>query len=250
MPGQRRQTSTAPAEASRRIPALDALRGMALVAMFIYHFCFDLVYFGILKADPYQSIVWIGCRTVILGSFLLLAGASMALAHGDRIHWPAFRRRCLQITGCALLVSIGSHVMFPQSWIWFGVLHMIAVASLLGLGFLRLDWGNLVLGLALVALGTSVKLPAFDAPPLQWLGLMTHKPITEDYVPMLPWFGVVLLGLFLGRRFLAAGLVWLRTWRPSLGVLLLLTLAGRHTLLLYMVHQPVFIGILYLLLKK
>ena len=233
-----------------RYPALDALRGVALLAMFAYHFSFDLNYFGAIRQNFYQDPFWIGCRTLILSGFLLLVGMSLTLANQDGVRWPAFWRRFGQVAGCALLVSIGSYLMYPQSWIYFGVLHHIALASLLGLAFLHFDWVNLCLGLALIVLGVLIKLPLLDAPQLNWIGLMTHKPITEDYVPMLPWFGVVLIGIFLGKRFLAGHFEWMKAWRPATGASRLLALTGRHTLLLYMLHQPVFIGLLYLLIGK
>lgn len=233
-----------------RYPILDALRGMALLAMFAYHFGFDLVYFGIFKSDPYENPIWIGCRTLILSTFLLLAGMSLTLANRDGVRWPPFWRRFGQIAGCALLVSIGSYAMFPASWIYFGVLHHIALASLLALAFLRFDRTNLWLGIVLIGLGLSISAPLFDLKQLNWIGLMTHKPITEDYVPLLPWFGVVLIGMFLGRRFLASAPAPFKDWRPAAGTSRLLAWAGRHTLLLYMVHQPVFIGLLYLFLGR
>ena len=233
-----------------RFLVLDALRGVALLAMFAYHFSFDLVYFGILKSNPYESLVWITCRTLILSGFLLLAGMSLVLANRNGVRWRGFWRRFGQVAGCALLVSIGSYLMYPQSWIYFGVLHHIALASLLGLAFLRFEWANLWLGILLISVGAFVKLPVFDGPQLNWFGLMTHKPITEDYVPLLPWFGGVLVGLFLGQRFLAANLAQIKAWQPASGAAHLLTLGGRHTLLLYMLHQPIFIGLLYLLLGK
>ena len=221
---------------------------MALLAMFAYHFSFDLAWFGVIRANPYESPLWIASRTLILSSFLLLAGASLALAHAQGIRWPRFWRRLAQIAGCAVLVSAGSALAFPDSWIWFGVLHHLAVASLIGLACLRLGWANLALGVGLIGVGAAFKLPTFDAPALQWIGLMTYKPVTEDYVPLLPWVGVVLVGIVLGGRLAAAPPPSLVRWRPSAAPARLRVLAGRHTLLLYVVHQPVFIGLLWLVL--
>ena len=229
-----------------RYPAIDALRGVALLAMFAYHLSFDLVYFHVVQANPYESPIWIACRTLILSSFLLLVGVSLVLANQAGIRWPKVWRRFGQVAGCAVLVSLGTYAMFPRSWVYFGVLHHIALAGLLGLAFLRVDALNLWLGLVLIGIGTFVQLPAFDAPLVNWIGLMTHKPITEDYVPLLPWFGVVLIGISLGRRLLKGGFPWIKAWLPETSAARLLTMAGRHTLLLYMLHQPVFLGVLWL----
>lgn len=238
--------STSIGDANGRYLIFDALRGIALLEMFAYHFCFDLNYFGLIRQNFYEDPFWIGCRTLILSSFLFLVGISLALANQFEIRWLSVWRRFGLIACCAAMVSIGSYWMFPKSWIYFGVLHHIAVASLLGLAFLRLEWANLVLGLAVVTLGALVKIPYLDAPPLQWIGLMTHKPITEDYVPMLPWLGIVLLGIFLGKRFLSSDFARLKAWRPTSGPLRGITFAGRHSLVLYMVHQPILFGLLHL----
>jgi uncharacterized membrane protein len=243
------QKSTSIINANGRYAIIDALRGIALLAMFAFHFSFDLNYFGLIRQNFYEDPFWTGSRTLILSSFLLLIGISLALANQNEIRWSAVWRRFGQIVVCAALVSIGSYLMLPKSWIWFGVLHHAAVASLLGLAFLRLEWANLVLGIALVLFGATVKIPLFDAPIFQWLGLMTHKPFaTEDYAPILPWFGIVLMGIFLGKRFLSGEFAHFKGWRPESGALRGLTFAGRHSLILYMVHQPILVGLLHLFL--
>ncbi len=146
-------------------------------------------------------------------------------------------------------MSIGSHQMFPESWIYFGVLHFILVASVLGLAFIPLYRMNLAFGIALVGIGISVKLALFDQPFLNWIGLMTHKPITEDYVPMLPWFGALLIGMFFGKLIFVS-----KQWpaavrfRADRAAGRLLAQAGRHGLLLYMAHQPIYLGALYLII--
>jgi len=173
----------------------------------------------------------------------------------------AFVRRLLQVVGCAALVSISSYMMFPKSMIFFGILHFIAAASVLGLLFYRWFWVNLAMGVALIVVGLTVQHPWFDQPGWQWIGLMTHKPLTEDYVPLLPWFGVVLLGLFVGKWIFSTPPVAgpFTEWAGSLGKSLvqwqgksrlsrLLIFGGRHSLPIYMLHQPVFFAILYLFL--
>jgi len=158
-----------------------------------------------------------------------------------------FLTRLGMLAGCATLISVASYFMFGPRWIFFGVLHFIAVASVLGLGFVRRPGLALVTGAALIVLDRVFSHALFDQPHLQWLGLMTYKPPTEDYVPLIPWFGVFLLGIVLGNR------VWLRKPRPSLvhwhsthPLARLLSVAGRHSLLVYMLHQPVLLGMLWM----
>lgn len=233
-----------------RLFLVDVMRGVAVALMFAYHFCFDLNYFGLVRIDFHHDPFWLDLRALIVSLFLLLVGVSLVLANRRGVDLRAALPRLYRLFGAAVLVSLGSYALFPDSMIFFGVLHFIFVASLLGLPFLRLHWTNLALGLLLVLLGLTVRHPWFDQAWLQWFGLMTHKPITEDYVPLLPWFGVVLLGIFLGRHlFRGTPLAALARWQPAGSVARLLAFAGRHSLLLYLLHQPVLLGLLYIAVR-
>ena len=239
-----------PAEAilERRLHWLDALRGCAIVLMFIYHFCFDLNYFGVLQQDFNHDIRWLGFRAIILSSFLTLVGIGIALGHAEKIRWTAFWKRWRLVAGGAALVSIGTYVMFPNSYVYFGVLHHIALASLLALAFVRVPKISLAVGIALLIVGNVFSHRFFDQPWLHWFGLMTTKPITEDYVPLLPWFGVVLIGVAIGCWIKVS--VPFQNWRAESVATKGLIWGGRHSLILYLVHQPVFIGFLTLVLRK
>lgn len=233
-----------------RYSAVDVLRGCAVVLMVAYHFSFDLDYYGLLRIDFHNQPFWLDARAFIVTLFLGTAGISLVLANRNAVNWRSRFRRIGILAGCAALVSAASYFLFPNSWIFFGVLHFIALASLLALPFLRWHWPNLLAGLALLVIGLSIALPAFDHPWLQWFGLMTYKPITEDYVPLLPWFGVVLIGIFLGRFLLnQAGLATVRAWQPRGKVSRWIAFAGRHSLVIYMLHQPLLMGALYLVMR-
>ncbi|MBV8380765.1 MAG: DUF1624 domain-containing protein [Paucibacter sp.] len=234
-------TDSATAHAGRpvRQARLDALRGAAMVWMTAYHFCFDLAQFRWLDANFYADPHWVMQRLCIVSLFLGCAG--MAQASGQPA-WPRFWRRWAQVAGCALLVSIGSYWMFPRSFISFGVLHGMALMLIL----LRAVAPRLspivagALGLACVLAPQVLQHPFFDTRWTDWIGLVTHKPITEDYVPVLPWFGLMLWGHAIARRWpglLAGGLP--RALAP-------LAFLGRWSLSYYMLHQPVMLGMLYL----
>jgi uncharacterized membrane protein len=234
-----------------RLERLDALRGVAMLWMAAFHFSFDLSYYGLLVGQNfYRDPLWTWQRVCIVSLFLLCAGAGQALALQSAAlpgRWSArFWRRWAQIAACALLVSIGSYGMFPRSFITFGVLHAVALMLLLLrlLAPLPSIW---LLGLALLALLLPhwLQSPFFDTRWTNWVGLVTHKPITEDYVPLLPWLGVLLLGLLLARHALQGESVVARLligalprWLRPLAVL------GRWPLSFYMLHQPVLIGAL------
>lgn len=251
-----------PHHSPTRYSSVDAARGTAIVLMFVYHFMFDLHYYKIVTIDFNNDPVWLGLRTLIVTLFLGVMGISLHLATANGLNQHAYVRRLLQVAGCAALVSASSYMMFPKSMIFFGILHFIAAASVLGLLFYRGFWINLGAGVALIILGLTVQHPWFDQPGWQWVGLMTHKPITEDYVPLLPWFGVVLLGLFVGKWVFPSpplnGLAGtlggfsaslgknLAQWQGKMRFSRLLAFGGRHSLPIYMLHQPVFFAVLYL----
>ncbi len=233
----------------QRLDRLDALRGVAMVWMTLFHFSFDLNHFGFIRQDFYRDPLWTWQRTLIVSLFLLCAGAGQAIAVLQGQTWTRFWRRWAQVAGCALLVSAGSWLMFPGSFIYFGVLHGIAV--MLIVVRLTAHWGRwlwLLGGLAIAskfiaAYALSIWTGAdfvhqMNGMGWNWLGWITRKPITEDYVPVFPWLGVMWWGAA------AAPLLalWLRGQARGRSVKALANL-GRWSLGYYMVHQPVLIAL-------
>ena len=225
-----------------RIRAIDALRGAAICMMIVYHAAFDLNWFHIISADFNHDRFWLSFRDLIVGSFLLLVGVSLVLASRAGISPKQFWRRIALIGTCAMLVTLGSYVTFPKTFITFGILHCILVSSILGWPLVRFPRAALVVGIVVIVGGVAIGLPLFDLPWLNWVGLMTHKPATEDYVPLLPWFGVVLVGISIGWWLLERHLHDLR--QMSRASPKWLTWLGRHSLLVYMIHQPIMVGVL------
>ena len=235
-------TAIAARLASPRFERLDALRAVAIVWMAIFHFCYDLNYFRFIHQNFYTDPIWTGQRTCIVSLFLFCAGLGQSIAVDQGQSWQRFWRRWAQVAGCALLVSIASAWQFPRSFISFGVLHCIAVALIvmrLSAGMGRGLWW---LGLAAVLLPQLVQHPFFDTRWTNPIGLVTHKPITEDYVPLLPWLGVMWWGLAAGQWMLAKQRSWVAGRLPT--TLAPLAVLGRWSLSFYMLHQPVFFGLL------
>ena len=236
-----------------RQPWLDSLRGLAVLWMTAYHFAFDLNHFGWIHQDFYRAPVWTLQRTCILGLFLLCAGLGQSLAVAQGQSWRQFWIRWAQIAGCAVLVSVGSRFMFPQSWIYFGVLHGMAVMLLVCR--VTAPWGRWLWLAGAVTLGLWLWAPTlhaswppmstFDAKPLSWLGLASVKPITEDYVPVLPWMAVMWWGMALGQSG-AARSTLARLMASAGAVMRPLAWLGRWSLTWYMLHQPVLMGALML----
>ena len=226
-----------------RIAGLDALRGLAIVAMIAYHFCFDLRWFGYARWDFEHDMRWIAARSLILGSFLLLAGVSLVLSAQRPDAQRAFARQVARIAAAALLVTAASYAAFPQTFIRFGVLHAIAVSLLLARPLVPHPRVALALGLGVIAAGVLFHHPAFDAPLLHWIGFMTQRPATEDYVPLFPWAGAMLVGIAVGHVLAHRGYAPLA---PLARAPCMLAWLGRHALAVYLVHQPLLIGLLWL----
>lgn len=224
---------------SRLIP-LDLARTLALVCMVIFHFTFDLALFGYIDPGTMSQPFWYYFARMIAGSFLFLSGVSLWLAHGRGIRWPAFWTRFAKLAAAAALVTTASIWLVPGGPIWFGILHAIAAASLLGLVALRLPWpATLALAAAIFAAAWGPRFPAFDPIWLVWTGLAQSRPMMGDYVPLIPWAAPALAGIAIAKA------LRIDEWRGTRASPLLhrLTFPGRHSLIIYLVHQPILIGL-------
>jgi uncharacterized membrane protein len=234
----------------QRFDSIDTLRGVAIVWMTAYHFCFDLNRFGFVHQNFYTDPFWTWQRTAIVSLFLFCAGLGQSVALAQQQSWERFWKRWAQVVVCALLVTAGSYVMYPRSFIYFGVLHGIAV--MLIIVRLTAGWGRwlwLVGAIALMARPLAFwvhsqwgsSLAFLNLPAWNWLGLIGRKPVTMDYVPVLPWLGVMWWGLAAGQ--------WLITHRADALSRTLprgtapLAFLGRWSLSWYMLHQPVLLGL-------
>jgi len=233
-----------------RFSRIDALRGLAMVWMTAFHLSFDLTHFGFAHQDFYNDAFWTWQRSSILSLFLFCAGLSQAVALDQGQTWPRFWRRWGQIALCALLVTAGSVWMFPQSFIYFGVLH--GIAFMLIIVRLTAGWGVwlwLASGLAVAAkfiasyaVSAMASAAFLNGKAWNWLGLISVKPITEDYVPLVPWLGLMWFGMVAGQWLLANRRHWLTD--PILPVARPLGFLGQWSLSYYMLHQPILIGAL------
>lgn len=240
--------------AAHRFGSIDALRGVAVVWMTVYHLCFDLNHFGYLKQNFYLDPFWTWQRAAIVSLFLFTAGLGQAIAVHQGQRWPRFWRRWGQVAACALLVTAGSYWMYPQSFIYFGVLHGMALMLIImrltaGWGSWLWVLGGLAIAMQFVAtyvhsIGAGAEF--LNEKSLNWLGLISRKPVTEDYVPLLPWLGVMWWGMAMGTWALHQRPHWFKPAPGSDRGLVMRGLAwlGRWSLSYYMLHQPVLIGLL------
>ncbi len=230
-----------------RFAIVDIARGVAIIAMAIYHFCWDLSYFRFIAADVGYDPAWVLFARSILAVFLFLAGVSLVLGHGDGIRWHSFWRRWLFVVAGALAITLATYFAFPQSFVYFGVLHAIALFSLLGLAFVRTPlWLGAVVAAVVIALPFFYSDPLLNEKAWSWLGFWQVPPPANDLVPVFPWFGAMLLGIIAARLVLASG--WsarLAAIAPSGRLPRLLAFLGRWSLLIYLLHQPILLGLVY-----
>lgn len=224
-----------------RLRWLDLARGLAVILMVVYHFSWDLSFHGFLDFDVNRVLGWRIFARGIAASFLFLAGFSLWLAHGRGFRPAAFWRREIILVLAAGLVTLGTWYAFPSSYVFFGILHCIAASSLIALLFLRLPgWVTALAALLVLIAPFTLANEAFNAPLLAFIGLRTVPPATNDYVPLLPWLSPLLAGLAAGQlipalaRATEAGSI--STVERGLRFL------GRHSLIIYLIHQPLLFG--------
>lgn len=228
-----------------RLPIIDAARGGALLAMVIYHSAWDITFFNLAPIDAVNSPFWRNFAHGIASSFLFLVGVSLVLASRGGLNWLSWGKRLAMVAAGAAAVTLSTWLTNPGQFIFFGILHCIAVSSILALPFLRAPWwasaGAGVVAIALPFVWTS---PIFAYGPLIITGLADVLPNTADWVPILPWFGAVLLGVAAAQ----ASLGWFPAtaagrWRDQGRIGKALTFAGRHSLIIYLTHQIVLMGL-------
>ncbi len=224
---------------SQRIWEIDFLRGLAIILMVGYHLLFDLGEFRGLKSflgfsTDLSSTAWTIAQFFFAGLFVVLSGISSTLSRSNV-------RRGLRLLAVSLAVTVVTYVFYPSSAVFFGILQCLALSMLIYGAILEKSgpiacaaWGALVIGLGVAAPIVRRALEVrFD-----WLmpfGIHSPTFSSFDYFPLLPWFGVFLVGSALGKSVYAAKRSLL-PWRlPATFV----NFAGRHSLLIYIVHQPV-----------
>ena len=230
-----------------RVEFFDLARGFALIAMTLFHFGWDLEMFGIAEKGFASQPAMVWFARVIASSFLILVGVSLVLAHNKGFNRNNFIRRFLMVAGAAALITLATYFATPDGFIFFGILHNIALASVIGLLFLRLPWWINSTAAALVFCAALWwRTPLLDAPIWWWTGLSQYTPKANDYVPIFPFFSAVLVGIAGAQMAIAKGwMVKLAYLKSQTMFARMLKFIGRHSLLYYLVHQPVMISILY-----
>lgn len=241
------QSEIAISARSARISLVDAARGVALIAMTVFHFSWDLAMFRFIDPAVMTSTGMIWFARTIAGSFLFLVGFSLFLAHGKGIRWSNFINRLVWVAGAAAIITAATYFATPDAYIFFGILHSIALSSILGLAALRLDWRITgILSLFFLFGKHWLTTPVLDAPTWWWTGLSQIVPTSNDFVPIFPFFGMVLAGIAVARLAYENRIIpRLSQINCSGHICEMLIFIGRHSLVYYLLHQPVLILLVY-----
>jgi len=242
--GRGRATERSATSKTGRFWEVDAARGVAILMMVAYHFTFDLYAFGGYDVDAVTGF-WARFADATASLFLFLVGVSLAIS-GAR-GGGGFRKyllRGLRVLGYGMLLT-AVFLVFGMGIVAFGILHLIGVSIILSYPLLKLRFTNLVLGVVIFAAG--LYLQAGDPTGSAWLlpfGVVPEGLSMPDYRPLLPWFGMVLIGLFIGNLVYGDGRrpAGLPSAAPVLARPLLPL--GRNSLAIYLVHQPVMVALL------
>jgi uncharacterized membrane protein len=230
---------------------VDLLRGAAVIMMISFHFAFDLSYLGLRPLDVYSG-AWFFLARGTAGLYLLLVGISLVLSASraeqqNREVFPHLLRRGLWIFSLGMGLTLATYILIGEGFIVFGVLHLTGISIILSYPFLKWQRLSGLLGLSIIFAGGQLQGMELDYPWLFWLGLTPAGFNSLDYFPLIPWWGVVLVGISLGsffyrgycRRVQLPDLSFSPPIKPILAL-------GRNSLLIYLVHQPILIALLLL----
>ncbi len=232
-----------------RWESLDFVRGVAIVAMVIFHFIYDLQYFGFYIVSSYNEYIGLRIYSMTVAStFILISGLSLQFWHiNKKIDLKDYLKRCLMILGAATLISAYSFITTKDTFIYIGILHLLGICSLLFLLIrdLKNRWILILMSiLAWISFTDLLVLP--DHRIFAWIGLSENPPSTLDYYPLLPWFMIFLAGTLFVRyanSFIVKRINKAKPYPSRLGNILILV--GRKSLLIYLIHQPIFFALFY-----
>jgi uncharacterized membrane protein len=236
-------------DSALRFPEIDATRGIAILMMIVFHTVFDISFFKIAPIDVATGFWrWFAMATASL--FLLVVGISLVVSHARSATGLSgftlakkFLYRGAGILALGLLVTFATWLYLPEGFVIFGILHLIGFSVMLSVLFFRFGKYNILLGLFCIAGGFFIG----NIPGPVWLlpfGIYPASFASVDYTPLIPWFGAVLVGMGVGELLYSGGVR--RFEPPDLPdrIVRPLSLLGRYSLVIYLVHQPVIILLL------
>jgi len=235
----------------KRISEIDFFRGIAIIMMIVFHFSWDLDFFGLISMSN-NPLFWNVFQKLTGGLFIFLVGVSLTLSYSrtmkkNRDKYPyKFLLRGFRILGYGLIITAVSYIWMREVFVFFGILHFIGAAIILTTPFLNLRYTNLVLGILTLSVGIYLRQQLFDFAWLIWFGF-TYPIHTLDLYPILPWIGIVFFGLFAGNMLYPKAKRIKILNKIKMPKSKAIEFLGRYSLLIYFIHIPVMFGVAYLI---
>ncbi len=222
----------------KRVVGLDIFRGWAIFLMLIFHFSYDLSYYKVVHIDFLHDPFWECFRYIIVSIFLLSVGMSLVLVHTPHIRWNSVYKRVLILGAASIAVSLATYYEFPRAWVYFGILHLIFVSSLLALPFLRFPYFSLFTAITVFVISY------YNIIDQHYLFMALRAPLhlpryTVDLARFLPWFGAVLLGIFIASKPIFNKIFHTVIFDQKYPINKAFAFAGRHALVIYLLHLPI-----------
>ena len=236
-----------------RIHLLDGLRGLSVSAMVFYHFFWDLGYFKFIDLENMTRGLPLLFAQCIGASFIVISGVSLRLASLSDNFSIKFLKRLLVLFVICSLITLVTFFLDQSSFIFFGILHFLAICSILGLLLLKMKNNYLLFILSVVSFVLGMSKITFDLPGyFSWLGLNSEVPITNDFYPLFPWVSFYFFGLWISNPFLN----YLTLKKSYTGYFLKfafiykgLQFLGRNSLAVYILHQPIFFSLFLIFIR-
>ena len=227
----------------KRYWEIDSLRAIAIFMMVTFHTLYQLDYFDIYSVNVHSGFWWWFAR-VTAGTFVFVVGISLSISYAKSPKISRFLLKGLKVFVWGLAITLVTWIFMRDEYVIFGILHFIGTAIILGYFFIRFRFLNLALGVACIATGVYLHGLNFSFRWLLWMGFTPQAFRTADYIPLLPWFGVVLLGIFCSKLLYPGGKRRFKIPESYNPVTRSLCFLGRHSLLIYIIHQPILLAIL------
>jgi uncharacterized membrane protein len=236
-----------------RLWEVDAVRGIAIVLMVAYHFIYDLAYFDVYSGNMLATPWQLFARSIGT-TFIFVLGISLTLRYNrlnpglsQKQMFQKYLLRGAKLIGWGMVITVVTYFVVGSSFIVFGILHLLGLSTILAYPFLRSRWASLAGAIVVIGLGAYAGSLASWSPWLIWLGVQQRGRFMVDYYPVLPWFGIALLGVFVGLTLYPRGIRrFALPDRSQVAPIRGLTYLGRHSLAIYLIHQPILLAILIL----
>ncbi|VVB88600.1 Uncharacterised protein [uncultured archaeon] len=226
-----------------RIQVIDLIRGVDIIFMVLFNYSVTLRYFGLIHIQP--DLLYSVTPLVIASIFIFISGAAAyaSFKNNKENFGKKFMLRGAKLLIFAAFITLFTAIFVPDGTIYFGILHFFAVSSFLVPVMVKYNKLNPAAGILIILSGFYLQTQQFSFPYLLWLGFMPENFSTFDYFPLIPWLGVLMLGVYSGKNIIE------KTWHVTFKSKVAKTFEflGKNSLTIYLIHQPVLIFILMLM---